>query len=680
MAEFFLERETGRVFQKNPDGSYEFVKSVGGSEAVGQLQPEKSLARETASKVQRTIEGGAKRALTDFPGALGDVVFEGGQLLRKITGGVLPEIPMMRPSQALRQVFQVPQPQGFEERMGQEVLAGAGSGAMLGPLSLTGASLRPADKVAQAILLSKAGGVTGGAAGAGGEIAGSLTGDNPYARFAGAMTAGGLSYPAAAATAGGPTAKTVQTIVGPIADETFEAAKRGIRTAADEGVRINAAQALPQPTPLTGLVEFSTRAPRAAGEHITRLQEQGGASRSIGERLIGMFKLGRQDPVEVAEGAQKAATATITAAEKMPPRVTKDLYAFTTKEIPQDLWTSTARQLINDMKSLGVTAPAGKFIRDNVLKPIIDGKLRDPAQIDSVIKGAQAKLGAPTLATEGIDDRTAGLVRGAMERSYGKMLSGLRVDEPRADILYKSLHEKHVDPLYRGTVGKIAGKRGFDPQEGSKVDQILNTLSDPNIRAQSIARLQEQLDYKAPGTFARLAQAGIEKKLEAAFKGQEGSTPMDAPARFVQALRGGPDQRIAQENFRATMAASAKSLGKSPAEAAEFVRGAERMLTAIEMAGRGKGVAQTASRDPLVSEAVKAGGAVALYPPQATGVAARLTEMLVTEGSRRKIFDMLWTPEGVEKIRQFARMSIPDIRAAAATGALFESAVQSQEK
>ena len=163
--ELFLEKSTGRVFKKNPDGSYEFVREEKAAPKMGRgvfdLEPEKALGISPAAR--RVIEGGAKRAIFDIPGAMGDVVFEGGQALRRATGGFLPEVPMMRPSQALREIFQIPEPQGFGEKLATEAIAGAGSGAMLGPLSMAAKGLSPAQKVEQALMLSKMGGAAGGA-------------------------------------------------------------------------------------------------------------------------------------------------------------------------------------------------------------------------------------------------------------------------------------------------------------------------------------------------------------------------------------------------------------------------------------------------------------------------------------------------------------------------------------
>ena len=123
------------------------------------------------------------------------------------------------------------------------------------------------------------------------------------------------------------------------------------------------------------------------------------------------------------------------------------------------------------------------------------------------------------------------------------------------------------------------------------------------------------------------------------------------------------------------MLASAKSQGKTQQQAFEFVRGMEKLLGIIEAAGRGKVIR------PLPETQMKGLGVAvdvargAVYTPQAPSAFQQTIEGLMgTDRTRRQIFDLIWSPEGVDEIRKYARMSIPDIRTAFAASAAAQAA------
>lgn len=671
MADNLVVDSQGQVFRKGQSG-YEYV----GTEK--ELKAKEATPSGQIGKAQRVMEAILKRGLYDVPKFFADAIYSGGNELEKafpITPEVL-KVPMMRPSEAMEEFIQTPPTSSDPlERLVTETGAGVVSGGLLGP-TVNQATRFGLKGTTPTDMLVKAGAIGGGGAGAGSEVSASVFGDTPLNRVIGSILGGVAGYPGMSLATGGGAARRVNEVTKSVPNEALATAKAKMLEAQQRGIQVNVDQASPQPSPLRALQEDAARSGKGA-EHTRLIGEQTPASQEAGEAMIGLYGLPRTDPTKIAEQTQKAASDAIKRAEKFPAQIAKKHFEFTVEDVPPAVLGKSLVELKKSIGKYGATTTAGRFLITEVYTPLVKGKLKNPEQIDSVMKAALAKIKAPDLATTGITDRIAGRIKEGIEGSFGKMLEGLRTNEPMGNALYSAAHKGIIDPMYRGPAGKISGKFGFDPQEGSKVDQIFKVLDDPNIRAKSIAQLQAQLDKESPQAFARYTKAAMERKLELAFKGSAGTTPLDAPGKFTQALWGGPDQRVAKENFRAAMAATAKSLGKNPAQSAEFVRGMEKMLSAIETAGRGKVIASPEMGKSKVVETAVDVARGTVYTPQAPSASGRAIQNLFgAERARQKIFDMIWTPEGVDEIRRYARMSIPDIRTAFTASAALETASQ----
>jgi hypothetical protein len=662
-----------------PDGQRAVVEAPSPEEAARLVTNQGAIEAASEAGLPGRVAGAIlKRGLTDVPKFIAGAIQRGGDELEKVFP-ITPErlkYPMASTDEAIDWLTggAPAKGQNLTEKLAIEGGAGAVSGALMAPSLATKASQIPG--------LVTAGAIGGAGSGIGAETAEALNPGNPITRIVGALLGGLVGAPASYMGTGGGAARRVNELTRGIPDARLADAQNLMQRGKELGVPLNLPQAMPdQPTPLAALSEDASRS--TSGPQHTMIQTgQNKQAKEAAEQGVGMFGLPDADPTTTAMKTQEAATAAVKRADKLPGKVAGDEYSFKEKMAkPQEIKAVDA-DLRDEIERIGPTTSAGRFLQQEVLGKIWDkknqGYILDHEQLKTILNEAKAAIGKPTLKTPGLEGRSAEQARKALEGTLEKYLSSKMVNKEQGDTIYKQGKEAITEPMQRSPVGQIAGPAGLDPEAPTKVDQIFKVLDSPNIRAQSISKMQVDLDKSAPGTFAAYSKAAMERKLEKAFSGK-GQTPIDAPTAFSQAMWGGPGQKVARENFRATMAASARSLGKSPEQAAEFVRGMEKLMEVMEAAGRSKVITNTPQGKNLAFESAVDVGRAAVYTPQAPGALNRISQALTSDATRRKVFDMIWTPEGVDQIRSYAAMDIPAVRAAFAAS-LVAPAVGNQEK
>jgi hypothetical protein len=137
--DLWIDEATDTIWRKGRDGKPEYV---------GTREQVKSQYAEIESPVRigaRALEAGAKRSISDLPGAVGDILSLGAaNQPPPIGAGFVPGAldpykrgarePSVYPSQVLQSVLNIPEPKGEGERLLTEGVAGAGTGAIAGGL------------------------------------------------------------------------------------------------------------------------------------------------------------------------------------------------------------------------------------------------------------------------------------------------------------------------------------------------------------------------------------------------------------------------------------------------------------------------------------------------------------------------------------------------------------------
>lgn len=517
--------------------------------------------------------------------------------------------------------------------------------------------------------------VSGAAGGLGGQAAADVAGDNPLSRIVGALLGSALGYGGLTMATGSRARHRLNELTKDIPDSTFDRMSENMRNAANQGVTLNAAQAVPGRTPLSAAVEQTAVSPKTGPKTMLRMEEQTRQARQAGDRLLGMMGPEKEGS-EAALQAGKAATQAIDKAKDFRTNLVTPYYA--TKPQAPSIFKFDVKDLENKIaKASNESTDYGSQLK--ALSEQV-GKAKTADELNSIYHEWNQGLKAGNLNNKPVVDHAAGKIRELGLKPIDALLDVHQVHRTGGANLYKQVTDKLVDPMKRSPVGRVAGQKGIQEDIPTATNRILSVLDAKDIKAQSILNLQKALDQQQPGTFASLARAAFAQKLENSFKPQAGQTPFDAPAKAAAAIWGGEGQTAMRENFRATMAGVARSQGLKGQAESDFVRGAEKIMQAIEAAGREKAVSGIAHQQPLAGEVAKGAGAIALYAPQATGVVSRAVERVSGGKMAKDLYELLWSgPEGVEKIRQIARMSIPQIRAAAATGALTGAVQQAQQ-
>lgn len=612
-------------------------------------------------------------------GAVADIPFALGEMAHKYVGKPIgvPDLPNPKPSAMIRKVLPPPPPpQGFGEKLAAETIGGAALGGGTGVIGAAG-------KVAQAM---KGGAVAGAGAGAGGELAADAFGDHPVARIVGALVGG----PAGMLTAkgvefiksllGGSSMRTpgvVHEAAKNIPDETFARAKADQASARDIGVNVTGAQAMPQPTPLLGLQNKVATSPSTSSVANAMFNRQTSQSTDAGRALLDKIAPAG-DPTQAAFKAQTAAEGSVERARQLRTKVTKPEFAFTEKNMARQDAFDANQEMREILKEVGPNTPAGRFIESNVAVHIGETKLSpqgnlsftetDLERLKNILAGAKTKLSSPTIADEGVDRHTAAQIRSLLA-PFEKKIDTYRVNSEAGKTLYKQISDDIVDPMKRSPTGAIAGKKGVVEDTPTATSRILKVLDDDsNIRAQSILRTSRDLSKSDPKAFPALVRATWERKLESALKGEEGHIDPQAPATFASSVWGSAGQTAKRENFRAMVAGVAEAHGLRAPEVAEAVKGAEKVMQAIEMAGRGRSAIGTAAGTPgaggetMLTDVVRIKGAT---PFSAT---ARHIQNIFEAKSNKEIMELLTSKDGLEKIRQFARTNPADWRQAGFAG------------
>jgi hypothetical protein len=408
----------------------------------------------------------------------------------------------------------------------------------------------------------------------------------------------------------------------------------------------------------------------------------------------GLETVAPPSPATVAsQQAKRAAKEAIEGARQKRLELTEPELAFTTTNVPRESVINLIRQmrqLVHAPKTgLGPTTPAGNFIETHIIGKIatktkagLKYETRTGA-LNDIFLAAKTRLGNPqSWAEDGIDRGTAARIKTALE-PFKEYLDSFRAAPKLGWKTWHEVTKKEIQPMHRGLVRQIAGP-GEPETTAAYTARLTSILLDPTVvRAQTIKQGAAALAKHDKAAFPRLARATLERKLEEAFGSKEGYLDPQAPGKYAEAVWGSPSQIAKRENFRAMIAASAKSWGKTDLEAGQAVRGAERLMRALEMAGRGRGGMGRLVEEPtLVGEELRAAGALSIYLPQAPGVIARVGERLTKRKSNVELAELLaaGTPESVDILRQMARRDPAEIRAALVAGALPSITIQISEQ
>lgn len=530
----------------------------------------------------------------------------------------------------------------------------------------------------------------GGAGGAGGETAANLFPEVPLARVMGTLATSFIAYPTAEL------GKILGAYLGaksPVTPEIVASALKGqdlIRPAATAtssmtgpGPKVTMLQAVNQPGPAQSLQQSINASERGRETMVPFIQAQNPAAEAAGQRFLASTGGEKMEPAAAATRAQAAGEGAISRGQSLATDVAAPYFRITEGMIPQP-YISAIRQRV--ISTTNESPAAREFIAREVFGKLNPTRTapytveQSTVELKNVINEAKDTLErtmkTPGINTSGINDHAAGLIRDAL-KDYEVMVNAASTNRPEGLKLMREVYQRIVNPMESGPEGYLAGKAGVVEGTQPPVVRNLSLLTNPDkVRAESISKLERNMTTSDPGSFPALARATWDRELTSAFSGSEGLSSLEAPAKFVTALRGTAEQTAKRENFNATMAGIARANGQPEGP---VVRAANEVMDIIEASGRAKG-GVTASKGNVgaaVENVIVRGGPGTQAQTQFR-IFGRISDFL-KDKAYGEIAKMLTTPEGTKELVELAKYSAAGYRAgagAAATGAVVTQSIE----
>lgn len=562
----------------------------------------------------------------------------------------------------------VPRAETGPGRYAEEAIAG-GTGAMTFPGS---------------IIPKLAAGVGGGV---GGEFASNMLEEKPWARVVGALLGGPLGY---MGLQGGkllnsllvPGGRSTQTpsVMADVAKGTTPAEWDKMIATREAGkdleVPIVGFQGLDRPSPLHTLQEKVTgQAPKLTAE----LAKQNPAAQKAANKFLGTLAP-EMEPSAVATRAQGAAEGAIQKSIHFVTAATAPDYTIEVLKAPSQYVRAAAQNMV---ATTNESPAAREFLRKEVFAKL--GATKEGYSVPEMkntlneAKKSLDELGKPGIASRGVDNHSAGLIRGALN-DLETLVSAASANRPQGNAIMREMYERIVNPMQASLTGKIAGIEGVIDSKVPPTTRILGELNAPTVRAESIRKLASDMARGGDAqAFPALVRGTWEQNLEKAFAGAEGS-PANAPAKFAAALRGTAEQTAKRENFRATVAEVARANGLTGRAIDESVVGAEKLMTVMEAAGRGKGGmgATPGTAGGTVENIVLRGG-----PGAASGAQLRVFGPIsdfLNRKAYKEIAEYLSSPTGLEHLRELAKFDLSNYRLSGISGGVAGTATQATQR
>lgn len=367
----------------------------------------------------------------------------------------------------------------------------------------------------------------GAAAGVGGEIGGAISNDSTLGRLAGGLV-GGVG--AGTLTHLGPTQRELaRHVMRGVDGEDFGSAVRTMEESAKAKMPVNLSQAMPSASNIDPAVALMANHAEGAGT-IKQLRDQplflGGEARGLEATLPGRV----DDPFTLAESGARAGAKVVDNAKAARTEAWRQAYEgkldslltaaerrIATATDPAELAAANAsKEAIRTVPETSVAREHARLtqlaldnpnttlakqviaLRDKLIIGAGDEQrfLTDGKQLEGALQDFKSKIDAPaTLSSDPID-------QGVRDRLYKELQttrSGLgAVNEPYAagNAAYREFTEDTLNPLRRGPIGEMAGKRGFDEAAAVKGEPRLFTIFDKGTPADTSRILQAERELR----------------------------------------------------------------------------------------------------------------------------------------------------------------------------------------
>lgn len=514
-------------------------------------------------------------------------------------------------------------PEGNIERMASSVIEGAASGPF-----------------------SKASALIGGISGAGGEIAGRLTDDNPWARAAGALFAGGTA--GLLASLRKPTGSVINDLLQDTTEAQLKQAQQLVNSARAKGITLTGPEAIAQikgtaAEPILGVqrvVEQSRGGgPTMAGVMAARPEQNrqafGGVLSSIAPQVA--------DPTTIAPRVQAAAESAIDVARQAGNAKAAPFYAQASGDVVAGA----------DMSAL-MRNPVARDAVTKVLKDPFYGVTGQNPNSVAVLDAAKKYLDDVTSSAqiEGLRNKSR-IASGAIDDILKTAdLSSPAYPQARA-IVQKNMREV-VEPMQQRAIGQLAEAQTFPAQRAILFPSNPETLTPAAVR-EAITKIRVKDKTAAQDLTRQFLQTQFDEVTQNLVSG--GNT--FGGAKFAAAITGNSKQA---ENIKAAIEATG---GK------QAVRGFTNFIEIMEAQGKRQASGSMTEFNKQITEELSRGGAIGQAVSTGASPGTWLTgakdwyERVKYSGNAKELADIFVDPQTVRRMYQLAMMNPGSERAKA---------------
>lgn len=308
-------------------------------------------------------------------------------------------------------------------------------------------------------------------------------------------------------------------------------------------------------------------------------------------------------------------------------------------------------QLDHDIRLKNPETTEGKILQSyrNEIAP--GGKaLVLPSQLESVYKSNRDKLDL-NLQPSAIEKTTAGVLK-----PYVKQLDGL-IQEISPAIkqgrkIYEEMSRDLVDPLFKGPIGKLAGK-GADAQREASYARMISEMQGKTATPKRIAEIADRFKDVDKEAFPNMTRAYLEDQLNTSLTDLQGRRNPSAGANFRNAIAGTPKDR---ENLRVMIEKTAEAQGQN---SKKVYQGFQNLLDVLDATGRVPGMgSQTQSRmeNAAMARSNPVSGAVEAVSTRPTHRIAKWLDDVMYKKTYGKLAEVFTSPDSIKEMKKLAEM------------------------
>ncbi len=318
---------------------------------------------------------------------------------------------------------------------------------------------------------------------------------------------------------------------------------------------------------------------------------------------------------------------------------------------------------------------AGPAERDVLLKYrneiAPDGKpLMLPSQLESVYKSNRNKLDLGLNPTD--EQKTAAGVLKGHVKSLDSLIQDVSPAIKQGREIYAQISKEMVDPLFKGPIGKLAGK-GADAQMEASYPRMISELNGKTANPARIAEIADKLKTVDKEAFPNMTRVYLEEQINTAMKDLQGRRNPSAGANFRNAIEGTPRDR---ENLQTMIEKTAEAQGQNPKK---VYAGFRNLLDVLDATGRVPGMgSQTQSRmeNAAMARSNPVSGAIEAVSSTPTKRISKWLDDMMYKKTYSKLADVFTSQESVKEMQKLANLKPTSTEARGIVATMLTSAAQ----